>query len=434
MATTKEARRQTRAGRFYEVEGLGSLPSVTTILQVIAKPALLNWMAKVEREMVLEVSADLYEAIHGTPKMSRTAWVSTMNMRLGKTKAGARELAKAGEIGTHAHAMIEWDLRARLGQQPGPKPVILDKALWSFMAFEDWAKAVNLKPLLIEEVVYSEKYGFAGTMDLYAELDHDGRRQRALVDFKTGKAVYAEAYLQNSAYIEALREMGHGDPELGLIVRLPKVDTDPEFEVKVCPPEKQSLPVFLHFLAGWKWSQEMDAQYEADKLKSKNPPAQTQTPPHAPQPAEATASPTKNGDNAPVNTVAPEVQAQEFGPTGVPRAIIPAPPFCGSGKVLSVEFSAAKGKAYAIVMQGEYMLYVTDNVELPIGEGKKVRVFDMLKCAKHSECRFSVIKKKTKKGMSYKVVGVSQIGPYRWDENGEPCYKATDEDVPNQMR
>ena len=131
-------------------------------------------MAKVEREMVLEVSADLYEAIHGTPKMSRTAWVSTMDMRLGKTKAGAREFAKAGEIGTHAHAMIEWDLRARLGQQPGPKPVILDKALWSFMAFEDWAKAVNLKPLLIEEVVYSEKYGFAGTMDLYAELDHDG--------------------------------------------------------------------------------------------------------------------------------------------------------------------------------------------------------------------------------------------------------------------
>jgi hypothetical protein len=90
MATTRQARRQTRAGRFYDVEELGSLPSVTTILSVIAKPALLNWMAKVEREMVLEVSADLYEAVHGTPKMSRTAWFTTMETRLGKAKAGAR--------------------------------------------------------------------------------------------------------------------------------------------------------------------------------------------------------------------------------------------------------------------------------------------------------------------------------------------------------
>jgi hypothetical protein len=52
--------------------------------------------------------------------------------------------------------------------------------------------------------------------------------------------------------------MGHGDPVQGLIVRLPKLETDPDFEVKECPPEKDCMEVFLNAKKLWEWSQKND--------------------------------------------------------------------------------------------------------------------------------------------------------------------------------
>ena len=91
--------------RFYEVMGK-HYPSVTTILGAIGKPALVAWSAKVERGLVLEESANLYETVSETQKMSRLGWLTTMTDRLGKTKANQRELAQASEIGSQAHEWI----------------------------------------------------------------------------------------------------------------------------------------------------------------------------------------------------------------------------------------------------------------------------------------------------------------------------------------
>lgn len=248
---TTEARKHTRKGRMYQIEDR-EYPSVTTILQAIGKPALVNWAAKVEREMVLEVSAGLYK--DARPGMSEAAWITSMQSRLTKTKAHQKELAKASEIGSQAHALIEWTLKARMMEQPGPPPKITDKAQWSFMAWEDWARSVDLKPIFVEQVVYSEKYSYAGTLDLMAEVNG----KLTVLDWKTGKAVYPEAHLQNAAYRQAIREMGHGDPVQGIIVRLPKVETDPEFEAVEALPERECFDVFLHALNLWQWTTKMD--------------------------------------------------------------------------------------------------------------------------------------------------------------------------------
>ena len=154
--------------RWYQV-GDRELPSVTTILQVISKPALVAWSAKVERELVTSASADLYEDVAGTPRMSRAAYLVTLRSRLGLVKAHTKELAKAGDIGSQTHALIEWTMRTQLMQKVGPSPRITDAAQWAFMAWEDWRKSVKLKPVFIEQTVYSENYGYAGTMDLLAE-------------------------------------------------------------------------------------------------------------------------------------------------------------------------------------------------------------------------------------------------------------------------
>jgi hypothetical protein len=237
--------------RFYDINGK-HLPSVTTILSCIGKPALIAWSAKVERLMVMEESAALYETVAETPKMSKIAWLTTLQDRLGKTKASQKELAKASEIGSQAHVWIEHNIKAQLMHDVGPAPIISPAAHLAVAAWENWKATVNFKPLLCEQPVWSEKYGYAGTMDLLAEINGE----ETLLDWKTGKAVYQEAFLQNAAYRYALREMKLTQNQFtkGMIVRLPKVESDPGFEaVPIMEQESELLATFLHVLELWKW-------------------------------------------------------------------------------------------------------------------------------------------------------------------------------------
>lgn len=260
------SKRENRAGARWYTINEQEFPSVTTILSVIGKPALIAWSAKVEREMVTSASLGLYRDTHGTPKMSDLAYLNSLQTRLGKEKAHSKELAKAGDIGSQAHKLIEWNLRASLMQEAGPSPAVTDKATWAFMAWEDWKKSVNLKPVYIEQTVWSITYGFAGTMDLFAEVNG----KLAVIDWKTGKAIYPEAYLQNAAYRHALREMGHGDPVQGIIVRLPKNTEDPEFEAKLIEEtEAELMDTFLHCFEMWKWSQKNEEKYQAKQAAKK---------------------------------------------------------------------------------------------------------------------------------------------------------------------
>lgn len=258
---------------FYPVEGVGKLPAVTSILEAVAKPALVPWAAKLEREMVSRAAADLYEDLPvAGPKMSRAAFlVSLMGDgsrgnygRLGKVKAHSKALEKAADIGTSVHKMIQWNMRRELLQRVGPEPKLQPAASWAFMAYEDWRRASNLSPIFVEETVFSKRYGYAGTADWAGEIDASGPEGRSRVhvlgDWKTGKSIYPEALLQNSAYVHALVEMGHATPDVGgIIIRLPKVETDPAFEVRLIPPEEQKtlFRTFLHVLELWKWLEEI---------------------------------------------------------------------------------------------------------------------------------------------------------------------------------
>lgn len=260
---TKPTRQDGPSGRFYEVNGQ-RLPSVTHILSCLGKPALINWAANQERAACLDAAADLYTDLASTPPMSRSSFVATLTARIGKQKAHKRELEKAGEIGSQVHGLIEWNLRSQLGQKVGPEPRVVDDAQWAFMAFQDWANSVSLKPIYIEQTVFSLVHGYAGTMDLLAEV----HGVPTLIDFKTGKSIYAEAHLQNVAYQAALVEMGHQPAQGGRIVRLPKVQTDPAFEVGVVPPVADLLPAFLSVIQVWRWWFAQEEAYRAKRKES----------------------------------------------------------------------------------------------------------------------------------------------------------------------
>jgi hypothetical protein len=100
----------------------------------------------------------------------------------------------------------------------------------------------------------------AGTLDFLAEISLPGHAVPVPVvgDIKTGKAIYDEARLQVAAYVAALREMEHAPPGVwAAVVRLPKVETDPEPEIRLISPEEQVelFSTFLHVRALWNWQQ-----------------------------------------------------------------------------------------------------------------------------------------------------------------------------------
>lgn len=288
--TSRVSRTDGKTGRFYTITDPDTgasvkYPSVTTILNVINKPALIPWAAREERLATSEAAAELYTELHGKQQLPRSMYLLALEQRLGATKAHVKALAKAADIGSAIHGKIEWTLKRSLGQRVGPEPVLEDAALWGFMAYEDWAKAVGLRPRFIEQTVFSRQHAYAGTMDLLADLDARallGMLERqgpvgadlaawltarstvtALIDFKSSKQIYGESFLQSAAYQKALIEMGHGRPDGGLIVRLPKVTTDPGLEVAVVPNARQLMPAFLAARELFNWTFAQETAYQA---------------------------------------------------------------------------------------------------------------------------------------------------------------------------
>src|SRR5262249_11709707 len=122
--------------RFYTVKGR-KLPSVTTILSVINKPAIGPWMAKMERLSIASIlRRKMGEPI--TPELAE-------EVEKGP-KAGDRAKAGAARTGHDIHAAIESYLKGRHPE--------LDGIEAAFQLWLDWWKRSKLKVLDIEKTVY----------------------------------------------------------------------------------------------------------------------------------------------------------------------------------------------------------------------------------------------------------------------------------------
>jgi len=167
-----------KRGGYYFIPGIERpLPSVTEILSVIAKPALIYWAAKTAAKNALE-----------NPFLSLEEAISSIYKR--KTEAADK--------GKDVHKVIANLLQGNEIQVSNPTAPYLK-------AFQKFKKTIPCRLLLSEKVVYSKKYGYAGTLDFLTKF-----RDNTLwiLDFKTGKNIYPqESALQLIAYKEALEEM-----------------------------------------------------------------------------------------------------------------------------------------------------------------------------------------------------------------------------------
>jgi hypothetical protein len=164
--------------RYYRIGGL-TLPSVSTVLSVIAKPNLVAWARRTALETVREL---LEEGL-------------SIEVALALAEVEPeRQRDAAAQRGGLAHEAIACALTGK-PYPPEWEPWV--KAARSFLA--DY----GLRLVAAEQVLVSKRYGFAGTCDLIT-CGADG--VLTLVDWKTG-GIWPEAALQLGAYAIALEEM-----------------------------------------------------------------------------------------------------------------------------------------------------------------------------------------------------------------------------------
>jgi hypothetical protein len=200
--TPPVTRKPTKWGHYYTDANNNRMPGVTTILNAgINKPQLIDWAGN----KTVEIAIDHWDELTDMPPIKRSAAITSMRKtseNLVKNR-GTRVHAIAANIVAGQPATFEGDDEEQL----------LRPYIENYIHFIDlWA----LDPVLVECVVVNYSIGFAGTLDLIAELTTPaGDRERWLLDIKTGeKGIWPETALQLAAYRNAERYVdNHGDEQ-----------------------------------------------------------------------------------------------------------------------------------------------------------------------------------------------------------------------------
>ena len=171
--------------RYENVETGARIPGVTTMLNGVPKPGLINWAG----EATADYAIDHWEELSALP-------LSERRRRLVKSRDEAKD--KARMRGTKIHKLAE---RLSAGQRVRV-PEGLEGYVEQCCRFLD---EFNVQPVLTEFVVVSHEYDYCGTGDLIADLlddeDPDGDMIRWLIDYKfTRSGIFGETALQLAGY------------------------------------------------------------------------------------------------------------------------------------------------------------------------------------------------------------------------------------------
>jgi hypothetical protein len=233
-------------GHTYALDGK-RLPGVTTIIRnATDKPALVNAAAK---EAGIWAAANMEAlAILGTDTWVRQAAAAPRTVWRAKASRGtllheaARQLVRGDPLAPANEAGEVW-----------PDDVIRSaEQLARFM--DEW----DAQPVLAERPVFHEAHGWAGTLDLVADL-RDGRRW--LLDYKTGETgVYPETSVQLAAYrhashVQEATEDGPEDRPMVQVDRAGVVWVRPDgYELRPVRADVTVYQIFLRMMAVSAWA------------------------------------------------------------------------------------------------------------------------------------------------------------------------------------
>lgn len=204
----------------YKTQAGNRVPSVTTILGILNKPALLEWAWKLGTEGID------YKAVRDN----------------------------AADIGTLAHYLIMCHLRQETPDISEYSAQDIGKAENCLIKYWDWEKTNPIKPIGVELPLVSEVYGYGGTIDF---LGYDSSNDLILVDHKTGKGIYPEMFYQLAAYAQLLREQ-----EQQWVVKSARIlrigrDENEGFEERVVYNLDKHFELFKHCLGIYRLQAEL---------------------------------------------------------------------------------------------------------------------------------------------------------------------------------
>ena len=215
----KETSRKARIHTVYKTKDGDRVPSVTTILGILAKPALIEWAWKLGTEGID------YKTVRD----------------------------QAGDVGSLAHYLILCDIKGEKPDTSEYSPDALDKAETCLLKYWEWRKTNPIRPILSEESLVSEQYRYGGTLDCLAERADTG--EFVLIDFKTGKAIWPEMLYQLAAYENLLAEAGYRFDKT-MILRIGR-DENEGFEVREVGDLSKHFDIFKSCLSIYKMQKEV---------------------------------------------------------------------------------------------------------------------------------------------------------------------------------
>lgn len=219
--------------RIYEIDGC-KYPSVTTILGILQKPALVPWAAKT----TAEAFKTLMTTEGGIDQLKGIVYCSwdQLDEFVDRAKKAHREKSKAAmSHGTLVHEAIAFWIEQ--GGRPNCDevasflfshtidPVAVAAAMKGFNAFLAWGNSNDLHIISSEQVV-SDYAFYAGRYDLVAQLNG----KVVLIDIKTSTGIYDEYWLQCAAYANA----GFDElPDAIGVLRIDKETGDIEYQERM---------------------------------------------------------------------------------------------------------------------------------------------------------------------------------------------------------
>lgn len=221
----------------------------TTVLGVIAKPALIGWAARMAADYA---SANINADTPYTEQELALIFEEAKNAHTKKKEEGAT-------AGTDTHTLVEEYVKLMIADQGG-KPLEMnddETHYWlPIKPFIDWAIKEKITFLSSEEKFYSEKYFVAGTADLLIEKDG----KRFVADIKTFKKIWDRVPMfQCAGYALMAEEMGQPKFDGYCIINLPKErEFNEEEDIKWTFDTENDTKAFLaaltiyRQLANWK--------------------------------------------------------------------------------------------------------------------------------------------------------------------------------------
>jgi hypothetical protein len=183
----------------YYFNGAGPWPGVTTVTDVLDKPALTRW----HKEQVAQA------AIASAERLLADRESGNVDAAIAYLLATRNEGTNSRERGTRIHAALESVLRREAFEiDPRDEPAVAGA--------RTWLNEHHVQPIEVEAFLINETHGYGGTCDLIAEIDGE----TWLLDWKSSKSVawpngnvYDEMRLQLAAYSRAEFVARIGDPQ-----------------------------------------------------------------------------------------------------------------------------------------------------------------------------------------------------------------------------